>query len=188
MRTGTGIAAFLLIVAPAFADPVSFHPANCGFEVRFPAEPAVTQSKTETSRGDSVVTDKASLNTASDGKPQYLRAECTHIPNMGFVDEDVLKNVMQELGETYKLQNAAVSLEHNAVSGPVGKLRGKAKVGGRDMTIEVRRFTSKTDIFDVWIGAEPDSFVWIGAEPDSFPAAAGALFLQSVLLNGQEVK
>ncbi|HWC63948.1 MAG TPA: hypothetical protein VG501_10020 [Rhizomicrobium sp.] len=168
----------MLLTTSAFADPVAFHPANCGFEVSFPGAAAVTQSKTQTSRGDAVVTDKASLSAELDGKPHYLRAECTHIPNMGFVDEDVLKNVMQELGGTYKLQNLAVSVEHNAVAGPVGKLRGKGKVGGKEMTIEIRRYTSKTDIFDVWIGAEPDVF----------PTAADAAFLQSVKLGGQDVK
>jgi hypothetical protein len=170
--------AMAFFAAPAFADPVVFHPANCDFDVAFPGAPAVTQSKTETSRGDAVVTDKASLSAELDGKPHYLRAECTHIPNMGFVDEDVLKNVMQELGETYKLQNAIISLEHNALSGAVGKLHGKGRVGGKEMTIEVRRYISKTDIFDVWIGAEPDSF----------PTSADSAFLQSVRLNGQAIK
>jgi hypothetical protein len=178
-RVGTlCLFAMMFFAAPSLADPVSFHPANCGFEVSFPAAPAVTQSKTETSRGDAVITDKASLSSELDGKPNYLRAECTHIPNMGFVDEDVLKNVMQELGGTYKLQNAMVAVEHNAVAGPVGKLRGKGKVGGKDMTIEIRRYISKTDIFDVWIGAEPDAF----------PTAAGTAFLQSVKLDGKDVK
>jgi hypothetical protein len=163
---------------PAFADSITFHPEHCDFEASFPATPTITQSKAETSRGDAVVTDKASLGATLDGKPAYLRAECTFIRGMGFVDEDVLKNVMRDLGETYKLQNAVITVEHNAVAGPVGKLRGRGRVGGKDMVIEIRRYTSKTEIFDLWIGAEPDAF----------PTAADMAFLQSLRMNGQDVR
>ena len=180
MRLATEIstAALLLLASNALADPVNFHPEGCDFEVSFPAAPTAGQTKTQTSRGDNVVTDRASLSLDTDGKANYLRAECTHIPGMGFVDEDVLKDVMSGLGDSYKLQNVIVSVEHNAAVGPIGRLHGKGNVGGKEMTIEIRRFISKSDIFDVWTGAEPDAF----------PSAADTAFLASVKLNGQGPK
>ena len=180
MRLAMGISAgaFLLLASAAFADPVVFHPEGCDFALSFPAAPTVAQTKTQTNRGNDVVTDRASLNIAVDGKANYLRAECTRIPNMGFTDEDVLKDVMHGLGESYKMENVIVTLEHNGAVGAIGKLHGKGKVGGKDMTIEIRRFISKSDIFDVWTGAEPDVF----------PTAAGTAFLGSVTLNGQALK
>ena len=176
MAISTG--AFLLLTSVAIADPVAFHPEGCDFEVSFPSAPAASQSKTQTNRGDDVVTDRASLSLTADGKLNYLRAECTHIPNMGFVDEDVLKDVMRGLGESYKMENVTVGIEHNAALGAIGRLRGKAKLGGKDLTIEIRRYISKSDIFDVWTGAEPDIF----------PTPANTAFIGSVKLNGQAVK
>ena len=180
MRQPTGVLIFAIAAlwtVGATADPVIFQPTDCDFQVSFPAAPAPSQTKAPTSRGDVVVIDKASLSLDVDGKSNYLRAECTHIPDMGFVDEDVLNNVMQELGGTYKLQNVTTGIEHNAIAGPIGRLHGKGRVGGKDMTFEIRRYTSKTAIFDVWIGTEPDAF----------PSSTDTAFLKSVTLDGQVV-
>jgi hypothetical protein len=125
-----------------------------------------------------VVNDKATLSMAVDGKANYLRAECTVIPHMGFVDEAILTDNMHNLGETYKLQNGITGIEHSGVAGPVGRLQGKGRAGGKDMIFEIRRFTSKTAIFDVWIGSEPDVF----------PSAADTVFLKSVKLDGKDVQ
>jgi hypothetical protein len=181
MRQRTGVLAFAIAAlwaASAAADPVTFQPAGCDFQVSFPAAPAPSQTKAPTSRGDVVVTDKASLSLDVDGKPNYLHAECTHIPDMGFVDEDVLNNVMQELGETYKLQNVSTGIEHSGVAGPIGRLHGKGRVGGKDMTFEIRRYTSKSAIFDIWIGTDPDSF----------PSVVDTEFLKSVKLDGKDLQ
>jgi hypothetical protein len=163
--------------APATADPVTFQPDGCDFQVSFPAAPASSQTRTRTSRGDDVTSDKATLSLDVEGKPNYFRAECTHIPNMGFVDEAILADNMRDLGETYKLQNVTTGVEHSGVAGPIGRLRGKGRVGGKDMTFEIRRYTGNADIFDLWIGADPDSF----------PSGADTAFLKSVKLNGQNL-
>jgi hypothetical protein len=162
----------------AAADPVTFQPAGCDFQLSFPAAPASSQSKTQTSRGDSVLSDKATLSLDVDGKPNYFRAECTRIPSMGFVDEAILTENMRDLGATYKLQNAVPGIEHNGVAGPIGKLRGKGQVGGKEMIFEIRRYTSKTNIFDAWIGADPESF----------PSGANTEFLKSIKLNGNALQ
>jgi hypothetical protein len=109
-----------------------------------------------------------------DGKANYFRAECTVVPHMGFVDEAILNDNMLRLGETYKLQNVSTGIEHSGVAGPIGRLRGKGRVGGKDMIFEIRRYTSKTAIFDVWIGSEPDSL----------PSATDTAFVKSVKLDG----
>ncbi|HWY62497.1 MAG TPA: hypothetical protein VNW15_11405 [Rhizomicrobium sp.] len=175
-RMGFPILAFATLwVANASADPVTFQPDGCDFQLSFPAAPTPSQSKTQTSRGDTVVNDKAILSLDVDGKANYFRAECTRIPHMGFVDEAILTDNMRDLGDTYKLQNVITGIEHNGVAGPIGKLRGKGRTGGKDMVFEIRRYTSKADIFDVWIGADPDLF----------PSGANTEFLRSIKLNGQ---
>jgi hypothetical protein len=171
------VAGLLFWAAQAAADPVTFQPKGCDFQLSFPAAPTSSQTQTRTSRGDTVINDKATLSLDVDGKPNYFRAECTRIPSMGFVDEAILTENMRELGDTYKLQNAVPGIEHNGMAGPIGKLRGKGRVGGKEMVFEIRRYTSKVDIFDVWIGAGPDSF----------PSAAGTEFLKSIKLNGQSL-
>lgn len=171
------VAGALFWAAQASADPVTFQPEGCDFQLSFPAAPAASQSKTQTSRGDNVVSDKASLSLEVEGKANYFRAECTRVPHMGFLDEAILTENMHELGATYKLQNVSTGVDHKGVAGAVGWLHGKGRVGGKDMAIEIRRYTSKTAIFDVWIGAEGDAF----------PTAAGTAFLKSIKLDGKEV-
>ena len=73
--------------------------------------------------------------------------------------------------------DVTTGIEHNAIAGPIGRLHGKGRVGGKDMTFEIRRYTSKTAIFDVWIGTDPDSF----------PSATDTAFLKSITLDGQVV-
>jgi hypothetical protein len=97
---------------------------------------------------------------------------------MGFVDEAILKNNMNDLGNAYKVQNFNASIEKNAVAGPVGRLHGKAKSGGKDIVLEIYRYTGPTSIFDVWIAAEPDAF----------PLEAQTAFLKSIKLNGQNLQ
>jgi hypothetical protein len=174
---GFSIAMALLWIASASADPVTFQPEGCDFQLSFPAAPNASQSKTQTDRGDSVVNDKASLSLEVEGKANYFRAECTRIPHMGFVDEAILTENMRVLGETYKLENVTTGIDHNSVAGPVGRLRGKGRVGGKEMIFEIRRYTSKASIFDVWVGAGPDSF----------PSGVNTSFLKSIKLDGQAV-
>jgi len=166
MRTLFSVAAFILMAAPAFADPVSFHPQGCDFEASFPAVPAASEIKTQTDRGDNVTTQRAALNDGSN----YLRAECTYVPAMHFLDEGILQNTMSDMGASYKLTGVATRVDHNQATGPIGYLHGQGKLGGKEVTIEVRRYTGKASIFDVWIAAAPDSF----------PTAAETAFLQSV--------
>ena len=172
MRSGlfTG-AFFLLATSGAFADPVTFHPDGCDFEITFPSAPTMAETKTETSRGDSVATERASLNDGTN----YLRAECTHVPAMNFFDEGILLNNMQEMGASYKLDGVITRIEHNEVSGPIGWLTGRGKLGGKDVTIEVRRFTGKASIFDVWIASAPGSV----------PTPAAADFLKTIKVEGK---
>jgi hypothetical protein len=181
MRQGTGVWIFAIAAlwtADATADPVTFQPAGCDFQVSFPAAPTVSQTSTQTDRNDTVVNDKATLSMDVDGNANYFRAECTVVPHMGFVDEAILNDNMLRLGETYKLQNVSAGIEHSGAAGPIGRLRGKGRVGGKDMIFEIRRYTSKTAIFDVWIGTDPDSF----------PSAADSAFLKSVKLDGQDLR
>ena len=158
---------------PAAADPVGFHPDGCDFEISFPAAPALSQSKTDTDRGDQVTTTRAVLNDGAN----YLRAECTHVPAMHFLDEDILNNNMRDMGTAYKLTGFTTGVDHNEISGPIGWLRGQGKLGGKDVTIEVRRFTGKASIFDVWMAAAPDAF----------PAPAGVSFRKTVKAEGKLV-
>jgi hypothetical protein len=172
---GFSVAIALAGLASASADPVTF--PGCDFQLSFPAPPAPSQTKTQTDRGDSVVDDKATLSLDVDGKPNYFRAECTRVPHMGFVDEAILTENMHALGESYKLENLSSGIEHHGAAGSVGRLRGRGRVGGKEMIFEIRRYTSKTSIFDVWIGAAPDSF----------PSSANTAFLKSVKLDGQDI-
>jgi hypothetical protein len=174
MRIGLAIAMLALCGASAGADPVNFHPDGCDFDVRFPSAPVTTETKTETDRGDSVTIERATLNDSGN----YLRAECTHVPAMHFLDEDILKNAMNDMGSSYKLGGLSTRVDHNDAAGPVGWLHGQGKLGGKTVTIEIRRFTGKASILDVWIAADPDAF----------PTAVGTAFTQSVRLNGQEAK
>ena len=161
---------------PAAADPVTFHPDGCDFEISFPSAPAATETKAETDRGDSVVTNRADLKV-NDGKSNFFRIECTHVPAMHFLDEEILRNTMQDMGASYKLDGVTVRVDHNDVSGPIGWLHGHGKLGGKDVTIEVRRFTGKASIFDVWIAAAPGAF----------PTPAETDFLKSIKAEGKSL-
>ena len=175
MRAWMGIAVgVLLLTAPASADTVVFGPDGCDFKVSFAAAPTITQSKSTLNRGDAVVTDRADLRSTVDGKTDFLRAECTKIPSMGFVDEAILKDNMNDLAASYKLQNPLITVQHNRLTGAVGRIHATARVGGQDITLEIYRYTSSANIFDVWVGASPDTF----------PSAADTGFLKSITLNG----
>ena len=65
----------------------------------------------------------------------------------------------------------------NVVAGSVGRLHARARSGGKDVILEIYRYTSASNIFDVWVGAEPDAF----------PTEAETAFLKSIKLNGQVV-
>jgi hypothetical protein len=176
MRGLTGLSVIIAALAwstGATADPVPFHPEGCDFEISFPSAPATSQTKTETDRGDSVATMRAVVNDGAN----YLRAECTHVPAMHFLDEDILRNTMRDMATSYKLDNSNTRIDHNDVSGPIGWLHGQGKLGGKDVTIEVRRFTGKASIFDVWIAAAPGVF----------PAPAEADFLKTIKADGKLV-
>ena len=151
-----------------------FGPDGCDFKVSFAAAPTVTQSKSTLNRGDAVVTNRADLRSLVDGKTDFLRAECTKIPSMGFVDEAILKDNMNDLAVSYKLQNPLITILHNRATGAVGRIHATARIGGQDITLEIYRYTSSANIFDVWIGASPDAF----------PSGADAAFLKSISLNG----
>ncbi len=176
MRSGKGfwaVAILSLGVSAAAADPVSFHPAGCDFEIAFPAAPATSETKTDTDRGDSVATEHASLNDGTN----YLRAECTHVPAMNFFDEGILLNNMKDLSIVYKLDHVLTSIDHNDVSGPIGVLHGQGKLAGKDVTIEIRRFTGKASIFDVWIASAPGGF----------PTQNETDFLKTIKVEGKPV-
>ncbi len=164
--------------AGAAADPVVFQPEGCDFQLSFPAAPSLTQQKQTTNRGDEVVTGKAELHLDVGGKANILRAECSKIPHMGFMDEAILSDNMRDLADAYKLQSPGVAVLHNKLAGPVGRLHTRARSGGKDITLEIYRYTSASNIFDVWIGAEPDAF----------PSEATTAFLKSVKLNGQDIQ
>ena len=169
--------AICLSTLSAAADPAAFHPEGCDFQISFPAPPTQSQVKASTDRGDTIVTNKAELHLDAGGKVSILRAECSKIPHMGFMDESILNDNMQQLASAYKLQSPLVSVLRNQVAGSVGRLRAKARSGGKDITLEIYRYTSGSSIFDVWIGAEPDAF----------PTEAQSAFLKSIKLNGQDI-
>ena len=169
--------ALCLSTFSAAADPVAFGPEGCDFALTFPSAPIQSQVKTSTDRGDTIVTNKAELHPDAGGKLSILRAECSKIPHMGFMDESILNDNMQQLASAYKLQSPLVSVLRNQVAGSVGRLRAKARSGGKDITLEIYRYTSGSSIFDVWIGAEPDVF----------PTQAQAAFLKSIKLSGKDV-
>jgi hypothetical protein len=172
------VAAAMSWSAPASADPVVFAPDGCDFQVRFAAAPTVTQSKSTLNRGDAVVTNRADLRSTVDGKTDFLRAECTKIPSIGFVDEAILKDNMNDLAASYKLQNPLITIQRNKLTGAVGKIHATAHVGGQDITLEIYRYTGAANIFDVWVGASPDTF----------PSAADTAFQKSLKLNGADLQ
>jgi hypothetical protein len=114
------------------------------------------------------------LRSTADGKSDFLRAECTRIPSMGFVDEAILKDNMTELAASYKLQNPLVTILRNRQTGAVGRIHATAHLGGQDITVEIYRYTSDANIFDVWIGASPEAF----------PSAADSAFQKSITFKG----
>jgi hypothetical protein len=71
-----------------------------------------------------------------------------------------------------------VSVDHNKLTGAVGHIQGRAKLGGKDITLRIDRYTSTSDILDVWTGAEPDAY----------PSDAGAQFLKSITFNGENLQ
>jgi hypothetical protein len=177
MRALAGsIFAISLSAMNAFADPVAFQPEGCDFQIAFPAPPTDSQVKASTDRGDTIVTNKAELHLDM-GKANILRAECSKIPHMGFMDESILTANMQDLAAAYKLQSPSVSVLHNRVAGSIGRLHAQARSGGKDITLEIYRYTGPGSIFDVWIGAEPDVF----------SSDAQTVFLKSIKLNGQDI-
>jgi hypothetical protein len=169
--------ALSLCAMNANADPVVFQPEGCDFQISFPAAPTPSQAKSTTNRGDAVVTNKADLHLDAGGKTAILRAECSKIPHMGFMDESILNANMRDLADAYKMQSPNVAVLRNAVAGSVGRLHARARSGGKDIILEIYRYTSASNIFDVWIGAEPDAF----------PTEAETAFLKSIKLNGQVV-
>ncbi len=173
---GFSILAFLACAAQA--DPVTVKPDGCDFGFTFPASPTQNQTKAQTSRGDDVVTNRADLRLEINGKTNFFRIECTKIPRQGQMDEEILRQNMKDLAASYKIDGAAVSVDHNAKTGAVGHIQGKARLGGKDITLRIDRYTSANDILDVWTGAEPDVF----------PSDAGAQFLKSITFNGQTLE
>ena len=93
--------ALCLSTLSAAADPASFHPEGCDFQISFPAPPTESQVKASTDRGDTIVTNKAELHPDAGGKVSILRAECSKIPHMGFMDESILTANMQDLAIAY---------------------------------------------------------------------------------------
>jgi hypothetical protein len=171
------IFAIALSTVNAFADPVAYQPEGCDFQITFPSSPTQSQVKASTDRGDTIVTNKADLHLDVGGKANILRAECSKIPHMGFMDESILTANMQDLANAYKLQSPSVGILHNKVAGSIGKLHAQARSGGKDIILEIYRYTGPNSIFDVWIGAEPDVF----------PSEAETAFLKSIKLNGQDI-
>ena len=179
MRISAGILLVVLFAASAaLADPVPVKPDNCDFQLTFPAVPAASQTRTTTDRGDTVSTDKADLKLDIAGKTNFFRMECTKVPHMGFIDEAILTDNMNRLADDYKLQAPTVSIDRNKTTGPVGHLHGRAKLGGKDITLDIYRYTGSSNILDVWTGAEPDVF----------PTDANTAFLKSLKLNGADLQ
>jgi hypothetical protein len=171
------IFALSLSALSAAADPVVFHPDGCDFAVTFPSAPSQSQAKNSTDKGDAIITSKADLHLDAGGKVAILRAECSRIPHMGFMDESILGANMRDLADAYKMQSPNVAVLRNQVAGSVGRLHARARSGGKDVTVEIYRYTSGSNIFDVWVGTELDAF----------PSEATNAFLKSITLNGQTV-
>jgi hypothetical protein len=180
MRVFQGFLGFAVMTCggAAWADPVAIHPDNCDFAFSFPAAPTQNQTKSKTSRGDDVITNRADLKLDVNGKTHFFRVECTKIPHQGQMDEEILRQNMKDLAETYKLQAALVSVDHNKLTGAVGHIQGRATLGGKPLTLRIDRFTSANNILDVWTGAEPDVF----------PSEADSQFLQAITVNGQKLQ
>ena len=173
-----GFAVLALTAASAQADPVTVKPDACDFTFTFPAAPTQSQSKSKTDRGDDVITNRADLKLDVNGKTNFFRVECTKIPHQGLIDEQILKQNMTDLAASYKLDGAIATVDHNKFLGAVGHVQGRAKLGGKDITLRIDRYTSTNDILDVWTGAEPDAF----------PSDAGTQFLKAVTFNGQALQ
>jgi hypothetical protein len=173
-----GFTILVLTSSAALADTVMVKPDGCDFAVTFPAAPTQSQIKSKTDRGDDVVTNRADLKLDVNGKTDFFRIECTKIPHQGLVDEEILKENMTDLSTSYKLEGAVVSVDHNKLTGAVGHIQGRAKLGGKDITLRIDRYTSTNNILDVWTGAAPDAF----------PSDAGAQFLKTIAIDGQNLQ
>lgn len=172
-----GFLGFALIAwcSAAHADPVAVKLDNCDFAFTFPAAPSQSQTKSRTSRGDDVLTNRADLRLDINGKTNFFRVECTKIPRQGQMDETILRQNMKDLAETYKIQAALVSVDQNRAAGAVGHIQGRATLGGKPVTLKIDRYTSANNIADVWTGAEPDVF----------PSEADTQFLKAITFNGE---
>jgi len=177
-RAFLGFVLLVLAASAAQADPVTVKPDACDFAFTFPAAPTQSHAKSKTDRGDDVVTNRADLKLDVNGKTNFLRIECTKIPHQGLIDEEILKQNMSDLAASYKLEGAIVSVDHNKLTGAVGHIQGRAKLGGKDITLRIDRYTSTNDILDVWTGAEPDAF----------PSDTVAQFLKAMTFNGQALQ
>ena len=173
-----GFAFLVFCAGAAQADPVTIKPDACDFALTFPDAPTQSQTKSRTNRGDDVVTNRADLKLDVNGKTNFFRIECTKIPHQGQVDEEILRQNMSDLAASYKLEAATVSVDHNKLTGAAGHIQGRAKLGGKDITLRIDRYTSTNDILDVWTGAEPDAF----------PSDAGTQFLKTITFNGQNLQ
>ncbi len=179
MRKIAGFVAVAVILgcAQAAADPVVYQPEGCDFAVTFSAPPKRTLLKTLTNRGDAVLTYRAELQSDAAGKLTLLRAECTAIPRMGFVDDQILKGVMDQVGKDEKLKSPRSFFERNKLTGTVGRLRGRREIDSKDVTVELRRYFGDNTMLDVWIGAETDAY----------PPAEGDAFLKTITLKGKSL-
>ena len=180
MRRFQGFLVFAMIAlcGAAHADPVTIQPDGCDFAFTFPAAPTQNQTKTNTDRGDDVITNRADLRLDVNGKTNFLRIECTKIPRQSQMDEEILRQNMKDLAAGYKLEAPLVSVDHNAKTGAVGHIQGRAKLGGKDIMLRIDRYTSSNDILDVWTGAEPDAF----------PSDAGKAFLVAMTFKGEALQ
>jgi hypothetical protein len=177
-RSFFGFILLIITASAAQANLVTVKPEACDFAVTFPAAPTQSQTKSKTDRGDDVLTNRADLKLDVNGKTNFFRLECTKIPHQGLVDEEILKENMNGLAASYKLEGVVVSVDHNKLTGAVGHIQGRAKLGGKDITLRIDRYTSTSDILDVWTGAEPDAY----------PSDAGAQFLKSITFNGENLQ
>ncbi len=177
MQRFKGFLGFSIIAwcGAAQADPVTVKFDDCDFGFTFPAAPSQSQTKSRTSRGDDVITNRADLKLDISGKTNFFRVECTRIRRQGQMDETILKQNMKDLAETYKIQAALVSVDQNRAAGSVGHIQGRATLGGKPITLKIDRYTSANNIADVWTGAEPEVF----------PSEADAQFLKAITFNGE---
>ena len=169
----------VMMIAPiskSFAQ-VAFQPSNCDFQAVFVSSPDIKTASMLDENDKPVQSVIASLDVILDGKPNLFRAECIVAPVPATLDEKLVLEDMKTIADGNHLKDAQTWVEKSASGELVGRARGQISDTVTNYVIDIRRYFSRHNIFDVWVGSPPDSF----------PSEGNLIFIKEVRLNGSRI-